>query len=53
MFTEPRILRDAQAMSDCDLQQLLDLVALPEPILTDREISDYLKLSSHFEEVRS
>ncbi len=52
MFTEPRILRDAQFMSDCGFQQLLDLVALPEPILTDREISDYLKPSSRFEEVR-
>lgn len=52
MFTEPRLLRDALAISDCGFQQLLDLVALPEPILTDREISDYLKPSSRFEEVR-
>lgn len=53
MFTEPKVLRVAQAMYDCDLQQIHDLARLPEPILTDYEILDYLQPSSRFEEVQS
>lgn len=53
MFTEPRVLRAAQAMYDCDLQQLLDLVVLPDPLLTDLEIWDYLQPTSCFDEVQS
>ncbi|WP_299165355.1 hypothetical protein [uncultured Tateyamaria sp.] len=53
MFTEPRILRAAQAMYDCDLQQLLDLAVLPDPILSDHEIWDYLQPTSCFDEVQS
>ncbi|WP_162932967.1 hypothetical protein [Roseovarius sp. EL26] len=53
MFTEPKMLRDAQAIHDCDFQQLLDLAVLPDPILTDREIWDYLQPTSCFDEVQS
>lgn len=52
MFTEPKMLRDAQATHDCDFQRLLDLTALPDLILTDREIWDYLQPTSHFDEVQ-
>lgn len=52
MFTEPKMLRDAQAIHDCDRQQLLDLAVLPDPILTDHEIWDYLHPTSRFDEVQ-
>lgn len=52
MFTEPKMLRDAQANHDCGFQQLLDLAELPDPILTDREIWDYLQPTSRFDEVQ-
>ena len=52
MFTEPKVLRFAQPMHDCDLQQSLDLIALSDPILTDLEIWDYLRPTSRFDEVQ-
>lgn len=52
MFTEPKMLRDAQALNDCDFHKLLDLAVLPDPILTDLEIWDYLRPISRFDEVQ-
>lgn len=53
MFTEPKMLRAAQAMHDCELQQLLNPGSSLDPILTDHEIRDYLQQYSRFEEVQS
>ena len=53
MFTEPKVLRTAQAMHDRVHQIKLDLVALPDPILTDHEIWSYLQPTSSFDEVQS
>lgn len=52
MFTEPRVLRVLQAINDIDLKQQHVLAILPEPILTDREIGDYLQPTSRFDEVQ-
>ena len=53
MFTDPRVLRAAQAIHDCHIHQLLDREVLPDPILTDHEIWDYLQPMSCFDEVQS
>jgi len=52
MFKEPRVLRSTQKTYIRDLQRLLEPTALPEPILADHEIQEYLQPSSHLEEAR-
>ena len=52
MFTEPRVLRSTQETYSRDLHRLLEPTVLPESILADHEIQEYLHLSSYLEEAR-